>query len=92
MLTIKNLVMNYNDSYEHSNKSINKLIIDNKGGSETQVLMQYEIGENEVKDSDKEKRIVNVSDKLPLYKHILMTEKYNFNLIKWVVALIVPLN
>lgn len=65
------------------NEIYNKLIIDNKGGSETQVLMQYEIGENEVKDSDKEKRIVNVSDKLPLYKHILMTEKYNFNLIKW---------
>ena len=33
------------------NEIYNKLIIDNKGGSETQVLMQYEIGENEVKES-----------------------------------------
>ncbi len=28
-------------------------------------------------------RIVNPDDKLPLYKHILLTEKYNFNAIKW---------
>lgn len=28
-------------------------------------------------------RIVDVNDKLPLFKHILLTEKYNFNNIKW---------
>lgn len=28
-------------------------------------------------------RIVDVNDKLPLFKHILLTEKYNFNSIKW---------
>ena len=28
-------------------------------------------------------RVVDVNDKLPLYKHILLTEKYNFNSIKW---------
>lgn len=65
------------------NKMYNKLVVDNKGGSETQVLMQYEIGDKNVNDAEKEKRIVKVEDKIPLYKHILMTEKYNFNLIKW---------
>lgn len=66
------------------NDIFDKFVIDNKGGSETQVLMRYEIGDNEVKDSEKNKRIVDISDKLPLYKHILMTEKYNFNSIKWI--------
>lgn len=28
-------------------------------------------------------RIVDTDDKLPLFKHILLTEKYNFNNIKW---------
>lgn len=28
-------------------------------------------------------RIVDTNDKLPLFKHILLTEKYNFNNIKW---------
>ncbi len=28
-------------------------------------------------------RVVSPDDKLPLYKHILLTEKYNFNEIKW---------
>lgn len=65
------------------NKIYNKLVVDNKGGSETQVLMQYEIGDKSVSEAEKEKRIVKVEDKIPLYKHILMTEKYNFNLIKW---------
>lgn len=65
------------------NKMYNKLVVDNKGGSETQVLMRYEIGDKNVNDAEKEKRIVKVEDKIPLYKHILMTEKYNFNLIKW---------
>lgn len=35
------------------------------------------------KDKKKDYRIVNINDKLPIYKHILLTEKYNFNNIKW---------
>lgn len=51
-----------------------------KGGAETQTLMQYKIGEKDVSDDN---RIVDINDKLPVYKHILLTEKYNFNSIKW---------
>ena len=65
------------------NNIFNKLVIDQKGGSETQNLMQYQIGENEVSDDKENERIVDINDKIPLYKHILMTEKYNFNSIKW---------
>lgn len=65
------------------NNIYKQFVADNKGGSETQTLMQYEIGNNDVKETDIDKRIINIDDKLPLYKHILMTEKYNFNLIKW---------
>lgn len=56
---------------------------DKKGGTETQTLMKYKIGENDVASDNSESRIVDVNDKLPLYKHILLTEKYNFNSIKW---------
>lgn len=31
----------------------------------------------------KTKRLVDVNEELPLYKHILLTEKYNFNKISW---------
>lgn len=39
----------------------------------------------QVQAGDKKKnfRIVSINDKLPIYKHILLTEKYNFNKIKW---------
>lgn len=60
-----------------------KLVNDEKGGAETQNLMQYKIGEKDVASDKDEKRIVDVNDKLPLYKHILLTEKYNFNSVKW---------
>lgn len=65
------------------NSMYDKFIDDDKGGAETQTLMKYSIGTNDVKENNKEKRIVNVEDKLPLYKHILLTEKYNFNSVDW---------
>lgn len=34
-------------------------------------------------DTKKDYRVVNPNDKLPIYKHILLTEKYNFNNIQW---------
>lgn len=34
-------------------------------------------------DKKKDYRLVSPNDKLPIYKHILFTEKYNFNNIKW---------
>lgn len=34
-------------------------------------------------DTKSDYRVANVNDKLPIYKHILLTEKYNFNSIKW---------
>lgn len=66
------------------NAMYDKFIDEEKGGAETQTLMKYKIGTKDVKEDNKEKRIVNVEDKLPLYKHILLTEKYNFNSVKWV--------
>ena len=66
------------------NAMYDKFVDEEKGGSETQTLMKYKIGTNDVKDDSTEKRIVNIDDKLPLYKHILLTEKYNFNSVKWV--------
>lgn len=69
---------------EDINSMYDKFINDGKGGAETQTLMKYSIGKNEVKDDKKENRIVDVDDKLPLYKHILLTEKYNFNSVEWI--------
>lgn len=65
------------------NAMYDKFIDEEKGGAETQTLMKYKIGTKDVKEDNKEKRIVNVEDKLPLYKHILLTEKYNFNNVDW---------
>lgn len=62
------------------NSIYDNFIKDEKGGSETQTLMQYKIGEKDVSDDN---RIVDINDKLPVYKHILLTEKYNFNSINW---------
>lgn len=66
------------------NAMYDKFIDEEKGGAETQTLMKYKIGTKDVKEDNKEKRIVNVEDKLPLYKHILLTEKYNFNSVEWI--------
>lgn len=66
------------------NAMYDKFIEEDKGGAETQTLMKYSIGTKDVKEDNKEKRIVNVEDKLPLYKHILLTEKYNFNSVDWI--------
>lgn len=40
---------------------------------------------HQVSENDKKKdfRVVNVDDKIAIYKHILFTEKYNFNNIQW---------
>ncbi len=38
---------------------------------------------NEAQDEYNSYRLVDVNDKLPLYKHILLTEKYNFNMVSW---------
>ncbi len=65
------------------NAMYKKFLEDDLGGFETMNAMQYELGTKELSEEEKEKRIVNIDDKLPTYKHILMTEKYNFNLIKW---------
>lgn len=65
------------------NSIYDKFITDQKGGAETQTLMKYKIGTNDVAQNKETKRIVNIDDKLPLYKHILLTEKYNFNNIDW---------
>ena len=65
------------------NSMYDKFINEEKGGAETQILMKYSIGTNDVKDDKNESRIVNIEDKLPLYKHILLTEKYNFNSVDW---------
>lgn len=66
------------------NSMYDKFIKEKKGGAETQTLMKYKIGTKDVKEDNNEKRIVNVEDKLPLYKHILLTEKYNFNSVDWI--------
>lgn len=34
-------------------------------------------------DVSSDSRVVNPSDKIELYKHLLLTEKYNFNFVKW---------
>ena len=65
------------------NAMYDKFIDEDKGGAETQTLMKYSIGTNDVKYDKKDSRIVNIEDKLPLYKHILLTEKYNFNNVDW---------
>ena len=64
-------------------KIYNKFVSEDKGGAETQTLMQHKIGTNDVAKDKENERIVNIDDKLPLYKHILLTEKYNFNNINW---------
>ena len=63
------------------NSMYDSFIASGKGGAETQNLMKYKIGTNNV--SDQNSRIVNVDDKVEVYKHILMAEKYNFNKVKW---------
>lgn len=53
------------------------------GGAETQNSMKYQIGSKDLSAEENTNRVVDIEDKLPVYKHILMTEKYNFNKIKW---------
>ena len=52
-------------------------------GSQDESDENEESEESEVYEDDNNARIVNENDKLPLYKHILLTEKYNFNNITW---------
>lgn len=49
----------------------------------TKADFSYVLGKNDVADDKLNKRIVDPDDKLPIYKHILLTEKYNFNKINW---------
>lgn len=70
-------------SLKDINGIYDKLVKDGNGGSETQTLMKYEIGDKSVGNGKSDKRIVDFSEKLPLYKHILLTEKYNFNKVNW---------
>ncbi len=65
------------------NAMYDKFINQSNADSKTLEIMQEELGTKDLNDEEKEKRIVNIEDKLPAYKHILMTEKYNFNYIKW---------
>lgn len=71
-------------SLKDINGIYDKLVKDGNGGSETQTLMKYEIGDKSVGNGKSDKRIVDSSEKLPLYKHILLTEKYNFNNVNWI--------
>ena len=71
-------------SLKDINGIYDKLVKDGNGGSETQTLMKYEIGDKSVGNGKSDKRIVDSSEKLPLYKHILLTEKYNFNKVNWI--------
>ena len=64
-------------------KMYNSFIETGNGGAETQTAMKYEIGSKNLSNEEKTKRVVDIDDKLPAYKHILMTEKYNFNKIKY---------
>lgn len=66
------------------NAIYDKFVNEDNGGAETQTLMQYQIGTNDVAEENIANRIINIDDKLPLYKHILLTEKYNFNEIDWI--------
>ncbi len=40
-------------------------------------------GENDVSDNDSASRIVSENQKIELYKHLMLTEKYNFNKATW---------
>lgn len=49
----------------------------------TKTDFSYVLGKNDIADDKLDKRVVDPDDKLPIYKHILLTEKYNFNKINW---------
>lgn len=60
--------------------------IDLTGGGSTSVIEQFEGNPDYVisdEDTKANFRVVDVNDKIELYKHILFTEKYDFNRIQW---------
>lgn len=75
-----------NGDYEFGEGSSGSGSGDSSGSSGGTGLENFEGNPNyQVQADDKKKnfRIVSINDKLPIYKHILLTEKYNFNKIKW---------
>lgn len=66
-------------SLEQINDMYNIYLNDRTSNNKAKENLQKLFGINDVENE----RIVDVDDKIELYKHILLTEKYNFNKIKW---------
>jgi cell wall-associated NlpC family hydrolase len=66
-------------SLEQINEIYDTYLKDSTSNNKAKENLQKLFGTNDVENE----RIVNVNDKIELYKHILLTEKYNFNNIKW---------
>lgn len=70
-----------NDSYETLKEQYSESVNDVQ--SSTYESLSTKFGSNQVDGDNENSRIVDSNQKLELYKHLLMTEKYNFNKVKW---------
>lgn len=75
--TIGNITDAYNNFIKEYEESTNDM------GSKLYNSYTVEYGSVELDDTSITQRIVNPEQKLPLYIHLLMTEKYNFNAVEW---------
>lgn len=70
-------------SVKEINAIYNKFYEDGSFDKETFEALNKKYGETLLDNTNNESRILDENDKVELYKHILFTEKYNFNKIKW---------
>lgn len=75
--TIGNITDVYNNFVKEYTTSTDDI------GSKLYQSYTTEYGSVDLDETSKTQRIVDPNQKLPLYIHLLMTEKYNFNAVEW---------
>lgn len=74
-------ISDINDAYENFEEQYKDSSMD--VAFRTYGSLSTEFGENDIVDAAKSSRTVDLNQKQELFKHVLMTEKYNFNMVQW---------
>lgn len=74
-------ISDINDAYENFKEEYENATGDVSSKSYASLSQEY--GTVDLNDTTSTSRLVDSEQKLPLFKHLLMTEKYNFNKVKW---------
>ena len=74
-------IADINDAYKNFEEEYKGSTMD--VASRAYPSLSTEYGNTDISEASQSSRVVNFDQKQQLFKHILMTEKYNFNMTKW---------